>query len=287
MNKLTSFAAFAAIVLSGAMPENARADETPAMGTWPDETTSKSVWPDETTAKESSTPAVQTPAPARSVVPGGYAQPRQQPPRWPVPQQGYGYLPPRYPAGGQYRAFPAMPATVPAARVNPLSAELKKTQEQLAAKSSELDVAHSMLEQLRDKLQENFAAEKELSEKIALATSEQQALKARVTELSTTLEQQYQLIENQQAYNEKLTAEREQLQGELARRGEQLAALQSELQATTQALAQARSRSVASVEALSAARIQIGILREALTKLEGELERQEIRLQDIVQTRIE
>ena len=124
-------------------------------------------------------------------------------------------------------------------------------------------------------------------EKIAQATREQQALQARVTELSATLEQQYQLIENHQAYNQKLTAERDQLQGELASRGEQLAALQSELQATTQALAQARSRSVATVEALSEARVQIGMLREALTKLEAELERQEIRLQGVVQTRTE
>ena len=297
MNKLTSFAAFAAITLIGAMSESAWADETRSIGTWPDEATPKSIWPEEATpesvwpeeptAKESSALVVQTPAPATSVVPGGYAQPRQQPPRWPVPPQGYGYWPPRYPQGGQYRAFPALPATVPAARVNPLSAELKKTKEQLTAKSSELDVAHSMLEQLRDRLQENFSAEKELSEKIAQATREQQALKARVTELSTTMEQQYQLIENHQAYNQKLTAERDQLQGELASRGEQLAALQSELQAATQALAQARSRSVATVEALGAARVQIGILREALTKLEAELERQEIRLQGIVQTRIE
>ena len=196
-------------------------------------------------------------------------------------------MPPRYPAGGQYRAFPAVPAPAPAARVNPLSAELKKTQEKLTAKSSELDVAHSMLEQLRDKLQKNFSAEKELLEKIAHTTREQQALQARVTELGATLEQQYQLIENHQAYNQKLIAERDQLQGELASRGEQLAALQSELQAATQALAQARSSSFATVEALSDARVQIGMLREALTTLEAELERQEKRLQSVVQTRTE
>jgi outer membrane murein-binding lipoprotein Lpp len=235
-------------------------------------THAESAWPDETTANGSAAPAEQTPAPASPAVPGGYPQTWQQPPRWRAPQQFYGHLPPRYPPVGQYQAFPAQPATAPAVWENPLSAELKQAQAQLAAKSSELDEAQRMLEQLRAKLQESLAAEARLTDKVTYSTREQNALRVRVTDLvktlnaaNATLEQQHQLINDHGAQNQALTAERDQLHSKLA-------ALQSELQAATQALAQARTRAGTAGEALGAA-------RDELNKLEAGLGRQENRPQ--------
>ena len=280
MNKLTSIAALVAVTLIGSMSESACSDETTSNG--------------------SAVSAEQTPVPASGVVPGwypppnqaGYAQSWQQPPRWHVPQQVYGHLPPHYTAGGQYRTFPAAAA---AAWDNPLSAKLKQTQEQLTAKSSELDMAHSMLEQLRGKLQDSHAVEEILSDKMAYSTREQQALRVRVTELTetlntsnATLEQQHQLINNHQAHNQELTAERDQLHSKLASQDELLAALQSELQVAMQTLAQARFKVSTAGEALSAAKVQVGTHREELPKLEGKLEsREKNRLQSDQKTQTE
>ncbi|MGB5260654.1 MAG: hypothetical protein WBO34_09050 [Gammaproteobacteria bacterium] len=262
MNKLTSYAALVAAALFGGVAESA--------------------WYDETTANETAAPAEQPPAPAASVIPGwypppnqsGYAQTWQQPPRWPAPQQGYGQFPPRYPAGGQYQAYPAAPATAPAVRENPLGTKLKQTREELAAKNSELDEARSTLEELRAKLQDSLATEAKLSDKIAYSTREQQALRVRVTELidtvntsRTTLEQQHQLINNHQAQIQQLSAERDQLHSELASRDEQLAALQSELQVAQQA-----------IEALDATKAKIAAHRDELTRLEAGLEQLQTRL---------
>jgi len=272
MNKLTIFATLAAAALIGSLPGSA--------------------WSEETASNGSPAPAEPTPAPASAVAPGwyppaypgGYAQTWQQAPRW--PQQGYGQFAPYYPPGGQYQAYPAAPATAPAARENPLSAELKQTQEQLTAKSSELNEARGMLEQLRDELQDSLATEGFLSDKMTYCSREQQALRVRVTELvetlktsNATLEQQHQLINNHQANNQALTAERDQLHNALASRDEQLATLQSELQSAMQALAQERARAGTADEALSAARAQIGMHRDELSKLEAELEQLESRLQ--------
>ncbi len=279
MNKLTSFVVLAAAMLIGSLPGSA--------------------WPEDTATNASAAPAGQTPVPASGVAPGwyppsypgGYGQTWQQAPRWPAPQQGYGQFPPHYPPGGQYQAYPAAPATAPAARENPLSAELKQTQEQLTAKSSELDEARSMLEQLRDELQDSLATEASLSDKMTYCSREQQALRVRVTELvetlntsSATLEQQHQLINNHQAHNQSLTAERNQLHSALASRDEQLATLQSELQAVTQELAQERIRASTAGDALAAARVQVGTYREALTKLEAELGQLESRTQNDTQS---
>ena len=287
MNKLTSFSALAAASLIGSLSASAWSDDT------------LSTWSDETITYGPATPAEQTPAPASDAAPGvytppapgvytapatgGYQQTWQQP-QWRAPQQFYGQYPPRYPQGGQYPAYPAAPAAPATARENPLTAELKQTREALTAKSSELDEALGMLEQLQGKLQESLATETRLSDKIAYNTREQQALRVRVTELNTalntanaTLEQQHQLINNHQAQNAQLTAERDQLD-------EQLAALRAELQTAAQSLAQASSRADAATEALVAARIEIVKNRDALSRLEAELERQETRLQADSQT---
>ena len=261
MNKLTTLAALVAAAVIA--------------------TTSESAWSGKTTADGSSAPAEQTPAPANPVVPGGYAQTWQQPPHWRAPQQVFGRMPPQYPPGRQYQPFPA---TAPAAQENPLSAKLKQTQEQLASKSSELDEARSMLEQLRGKLQDSLAAEARLTDKVRYSTREQNALRVRVTDLvktlntaNATLEQQHQLLNDHQAQNQALKAERDQLRSEFASRDKQLTALQYELQATMQALTQAMTRASTAAEALSAARVQIGMHSNEPTKPEAEPGRQEIR----------
>jgi hypothetical protein len=235
---------------------------------------SGSAWSDVATSNGSIAPAEQMPAPAIGNAPAWQAPPGpgmsaqnwQQPPQWRMPQQGFGQFPPRYQPGGQYRSFPAAPAR---ARENPLSTELKQAQEQLAE-------AHSTIEQLRIKLQESLAAETRLSDKITYNTREEQALRVRVTELTRTLKTTNSTQEQQ---HQKITAERDLLLGKLANLNKQLAALQSKLQASMQVLIQARSGTGMAGEAPGTARIQIEALRNALGRLEAELERQEPSLQ--------
>jgi hypothetical protein len=229
MNTLTSLAALVAFAVIATMSE--------------------SVWSDEATEYESAAPAEQILAPTSPVAPGGYGQTWPQPPRWHAPQQFFGRMPPQYPPGQQFQPFPPQPATAPAARENPLNAVLKQTQEQLSVKSSELVEAQSMLEQLRGKLQDSLVAEARLTDKVTYNTREQHALRVRVTDLTktlnaanATLEQQHQLINDLQAQNQTLTAERDQLRSEFASRDKQLTVLQSELQAAMQTLSQAMTR---------------------------------------------
>ena len=261
MNTLTSLAALVALAVIATMSE--------------------SVWSGETTEYELAAPAEQTPAPASPVAPGGYGQTWPQPPRWYAPQQFFGRMPPQYPPGQQFQPFPQRPATAPAARENPLNAVLKQTQEQLSAKNSELVEAQSMLEQSRGKLQDSLAAEATLTDKVTYNTREQHALRVRVTDLTktlnaanATLEQQHQLINDLQAQNQTLTAERDQLRSEFASRDKQLTVLQSELQAAMQTLTQAMTRA-----GTSRHRVPTGMHRDAFGKREAEPGQQENRLQ--------
>ncbi len=247
----------------------------------------ESVWSDEATPNEVAAPAVQTPMPTIGPAPGWYppppnrgryAQPWQQPPHWAVPPRGYGQLPPRYPARGQSQAAPAAPAVAE----NALSAELKQTQEQLAAKRTELDLAHTTLEQLQDKLRHSLVTQQALDENVAAMTSEQKALQARVTEmkaeLNTTtaaLEQNRQQIANDQQQTLTLTAERDRLRDELANRDEQLITMQTELQTVKEALQQANSETTTSAQQLSEARAQAETFNNELTELKARLESQE------------
>jgi len=279
MNILSSFAALVSATLIGIAAESA--------------------WSDEATPNGSAKPAVQTPAPTTGVAPGwyppppiqgGYTRPWQQPSQWPVPPQGYSQSPPPYPPRGPYRAVPAAPA----AAVNPLSAELKQTQEQLTAKSTELNIAHTMLEQLRSALQHSIAAERAIREKMADIISEQQALQARMTELTAalntttaTLEQQRQQITNDQKQNRTLTAEHDRLGSDLASRNEQLASMQAELQAATQALQQAQAETSTAGQQLSEARSQAETFNNELTELKAQLESRETKLLNTEQTRTE
>ncbi len=262
---------------------------------------SGSTWSEDVSPTGSAAPAPQTPAPVSGTVPpgwyppsshrGGYARPWQQRPYRPAHRRGYGERPRYYSPREQYRTAPAAPATTPAAAENPLSAELERTQEQLAAKSRELDIAHAMLEQLRGKLEESLAIERTLTEKMARNTRERQArtseLSAALNTASTTMERNQQQIIDGQAQNQGLAAERDRLRDELASRNEQLAALQLELQDATQALAQAQAGASTTGEELGAARARIETLDNELTALRADLENQQTELQNLVQTRTE
>ena len=261
MNKLTTLVALVAVALIATLSESA--------------------WSGKTTFDESTAPVEQMPAPTSPVVPGGYGQTWPQPPHWRAPQQIFGRMPPQYPPARQYQPFPPRPATAPAARKNPLNAVLKQTQEQLSAKSSELIEAHSMLEQSRGKLQDSLASEASLTDKVTYCTREQHALRVRVTDLvktlntaNATLEQQHQLLNDLQAQNQTLTAERDQLHSEFVSRDKQLTELQSELQAAMQTLTQAMTRA-----GTARHRVPTGMHRDKFSKPEAEPRRQEIRLQ--------
>lgn len=121
----------------------------------------ESAWAEEATPGSTATPAAQTAAPGTGHVPGmypprpdrgGYAQPRQQPSQWPAPPPGHNQTPPYYPPYGQYQAVPAAPA------VNPLSTTLKATQEQLTAKTTELDTTKGQMARLQAELEAAMAA---------------------------------------------------------------------------------------------------------------------------------
>ena len=185
--------------------------------------TAETTWSDEATPNGPAAPAVQTPVPTTAPVPGwyppppnrggygyGYAQPWQQPPHWAAPPAGYGQLPPGYPPRGLSQAVPAATATAE----NPLSAELKQTQEQLTVKRTELDQARAMLEQLQSKLQHSLDAQQALNENVAAITGEQQALQARVSELSAELQTATDAL--QQATSETTTSSPEPTQAQAA-----------------------------------------------------------------------
>jgi len=112
----------------------------------------ESAWSEEATPSVAAAPAEQTassttgPAPGYAPTPNrrGYAQSWRQPPHRPGPPPGYyDHFRPYYPPYRQYRSVPAAPTE------NPLSAKLKQTQEQLAAKTSELNTANEQLATLQ------------------------------------------------------------------------------------------------------------------------------------------
>ncbi len=139
-----------------------------------------------------------------------------------------------------------------------------------------------MLEQLESKLQHSLEAQQALNENVAAITSEQQALQARVSELSAelntttaTLEQNRQQIADDQQQTLTLTTERDRLRDELASRDEQLATLNTELQTATDALQQVKSETTTSAQQLSDARAQAETSNNELTELKAQLESQQ------------
>jgi ribosomal protein L17 len=116
---------------------------------------------EDVTPDVSAAPAAQTAAPGAGQVPGwypprpyggGYAQPWQQPSQWPATPRGEGQPRPDYPPYGEFRPADTAPA------VNPLSATLRQTQEQLAAKTLELETTRTQLSTAQAKLQTATAA---------------------------------------------------------------------------------------------------------------------------------
>ncbi len=246
-------------------------------------------WSDETVPTASAPPAVQSPTPGIDPASGRYSPPFnrggytrwQQPILRPVLPPAYGQSRPYYLPHGQFQPPTATPVE------NPLSAELKLTQEQLTAESMELDKAHATLEQLQLKLQRSHEAEQALNEKVAAITDKHQAMQARIEELTTklnsattTLDQNHQQIASHQQQNNRLTAERNQLRDNLASRDKQLAGEQAERQAATQAIQQAQFANTLSSEQLSTAMVQTETLLNVLTKLNTRLESQMTTLQN-------
>ena len=277
MKKTSSFAVLVTAALTGIAAENACSHE---------------ITPGATAGPAGNTPAYGN-GPASGWYPPppppnarGYAQPRQQQPYWPARPQGYGQFPPAYPPRGQYRSSPAVPATA----VNPLSAELKHTQEQLTAKNAELGKVNANLEQLRVILQHRLEAEIALNEKVAAITGEQQAMQARVTELTTELnaataalqQNRQQLTDNQQQAHE-LTAERDKLHDDIGNRDEQLATLRAELHTISQALKRAQAEISSSSQQLSDFRAQADASKNERTELQAQLDHRQTALQDVAQ----
>ncbi|MGB5177846.1 MAG: hypothetical protein WBP44_03845 [Gammaproteobacteria bacterium] len=157
----------------------------------------------------------------------------------------------------------------------------------MPSKSTEVDTAQAILEQLQLKLQHSRDAERALDEKVAAITGEQQALQTQVTELmtkletgNTRLEQLRQQIARKQEQNGTLTAEHERLRSDLASRDKQLATVQAERLATTQTLQQAQSGNTLSSEQLGTAMAQADTLRNVLSDLKTLLESQQTTLQN-------
>lgn len=275
MNKLPSFATLVTAALIGIAAESA--------------------WSDEATPNGSAVPAMQTPAPETGYVPGwyppppntgGYAQPRQQPSQWPVSPPGYGQLPPYYPPHGQYRAVPAAPA------VNPLSAELKQTQEQLRAKSAELDTAIATLEQHRQQITDDQQQNQMLAAERDRLRDDLDSRDKQLATLQADLQAAMEVIQQAQSENALSSqqlgtamAQADTLKNELTELNSwlesQKTTLQNaELQTTPQALQQAQSETTAPSQLLSTAEAQAEAFNNELIELKAQLENQKITLQD-------
>ena len=157
----------------------------------------------------------------------GYA-PYWQPPRWheppppPPPPGFYDHYRPYYPPYTQYRAAPAAPV------VNPLKAELKQTQDQLAAKTTELDAANQQLGTLQTEQQATKEALQQARKKLAVT----------ITELDTTTEQLTSLQTEQQAMREIM----HQAQAETAKASEQLSLVVEEMDILYEVLSNLKDR---------------------------------------------
>jgi len=148
---------------------------------------------------EEGAPVEQT-APPAVVSDTGYAptpyhrgyEPYWQPPPLPAPPRGYyGHYPPYYPPYPQYHSAPAAPVE------NPLSAELKQTQEQLAAKTAELDTASEQLASLqaeqaaiREVMQQAQAELAKASEQLSVVLEEMDILNEVLAGLKARLDVQ-------------------------------------------------------------------------------------------------
>ena len=147
-----------------------------------------SAWAQETTPGTLAAPAEQAASPGT-----GYA-PYWQPPQWrerPPPPGYYDSYRPYYPPYPQYRTAPAALAE------NPLSATLKQSQDQLAAKSAELNTADEQLatlqaqqQAIREAMQQAQAETAKASEQLSVVIEEMDILHEVLTELKGRLDVQ-------------------------------------------------------------------------------------------------
>lgn len=190
----------------------------------------ESAWSEQATSTVPAVPAEQTAPSGTGDVPGyaptpywrGYEQRWQPPPRPEPPPRYYGHFDPYYPPYRQYRSVPEAPA------VNPLSVELKQTQEQLAAKDAELNTTNEQLTSLQTDRQATVEA---LQEARAL-------LATKITELDTAREQLATLQAEQQAVRDVM----QQAQGETAKASEQLSVVVEEMDILYEVLSKLKAR---------------------------------------------
>ena len=159
----------------------------------------ESAWSEEATSNVPAAPAVQAaspvagdvPAYAPATYPRGYER-RWQPPPRPAPPPGYyGHYPPYFPPHPQYRPAPAAPP------VNPISAELQQTQEQLATKDTELNTANEQLatlraeqQAIREAMQQAQAETAKASEQLSVVIEEIDILYEVLSKLKVRLDNQ-------------------------------------------------------------------------------------------------
>jgi len=154
----------------------------------------ESAWSEEAAPSEPAAAAGQTASPVTADVQGsapapnrrGYEQYRQ-PPQWhepPPPPRFYDRYRPYYPPYPQYRTAPAAPAE------DPLSAELKQSQAQLAAKSAEMNTASEQMATLqaeqqatREALQQAQSETAVVSEQLGVVTEQMGILNDVLNEL--------------------------------------------------------------------------------------------------------
>lgn len=256
----------------------------------------QSAWSGEAVPSAGAAPATKTPASETGAVQGwyppppgrgGYVQPWQQ--HRPVHTQRYSqphYNPPREP----YQATQPAPAAAPATAVNPLSAELKQTQKQLATRSSELKKARASLAESRASLRKNREAAKALDKKLSDITGERDALQARVAKLTTevktgktTLKKHRQQLNSDQQLIRTLIADRARLRNDVANLDFRLARLLTDLQTSTDALQQAQSEPGSCDQQLSDAMALSAACRNELSEHKTRLEDRKTTLADTEQ----
>ena len=150
-----------------------------------------------------------------------------QPPPWPEPPPPppppfHDRFDPYYPPAPQYRSAPRAPAE------NPLSAELKQTQQQLTEKGTELDDVNKQLGTLQTEQQVTRQALKEARAQLA----------AKITELDSASEQLTGLQAEQQAMREVM----QQAQAETAKASEQLSVVVEEMDILYEVLSKLKAR---------------------------------------------
>lgn len=220
---------------------------------------------------------------------GWYPAPRQPAPGWNGPPRGYYPMPPRYtPPVQPMQPRQAGQQTMTPAE-NPLSAELKRLQDQLTATRAKLETtqtavltSQAALEALRREQAQGLDQQRLLNEQLVTASAAQATLQARVLELGAALDkanadlqQHQQQLADAEAAQQTLAGTNEQLRGNLASRDQQLATLQQQLDSAANALQTAQAQATNSSEQLAGAQAQSGALQDELETLSKRLQEQQ------------